>query len=77
MAKSRKLSQNEKIRRAYLRGMSRSAIAKRLGVSYQTVYKATSDTHASKASREQITAINASTRAAREAEVPLYNPEKG
>lgn len=69
---TKKISQNEKIRRAYVRGMSRSAIAKRLGVSYQTVYKATSDKHASKSSREQISEINAGRKAAHEAEVPLF-----
>ena len=59
MAKSRKLSQNEKIRRAYARGVNRSAIAKRFGVPYQTVFKATSTRHTSKAWRERIATINA------------------
>jgi transposase len=68
---AKKLSQNEKIRRAFVRGMSRTAIANRLGVSYQTVYKATSPKHASKEFRQAAAEINAQRKAEREAEVPL------
>jgi len=57
---TRKLSQNEKIRRAYERGMTRSAIAKRFNVPYQTVFKATSVKHGSKAWRARLEAVEAS-----------------
>jgi len=67
--KSRKLSQNEKIRRAFARGMTRAAIAKRYNVPYQTVYKATSVRHASKAWSERIVALNAATDEERNREV--------
>jgi 2-oxo-4-hydroxy-4-carboxy--5-ureidoimidazoline (OHCU) decarboxylase len=49
--------------------MTRSAIAKRFNVPYQTVFKATSNQHAPKAWRERIAALNEATAAEREREV--------
>jgi len=57
---TKKLSQNEKIRRMFvIKGMTRGAIAKRLGVAYQVVFKATSVQYASKAWVERLEAAHA------------------
>lgn len=69
--RSRKLSQNEKIRRAFARGMTRGAIAKRFKVPYQTVYKATSNKHAPKEWRERLATINEAAEEEKNREVPL------
>jgi hypothetical protein len=62
---TKRLSQNEKIRRMFVnKGMARGDIAKRLGVAYQVVFKATSVQYASKAWVERLEAAHAAREAA-------------
>lgn len=51
---TKKLTQNEKIRRAFMKGLTRGQLAKRFGVRYQTVFKATSPKYASADWRERL-----------------------
>ena len=62
---TKKLSQNEKIRRLFVnKGLTRSQIASRLGVAYQVVFKATSVQYASKGWVERLEAAHAAREAA-------------